>query len=123
MKFIIKTILTIILAYLFQLWLPWYSIAIAAIIASIIIPSKGFTAFLSGFVAVFLLWSITAYLIDSANQQILSTRIASIFSTTPPILLLATGFLGGLTAGFASLTGNSFVNLFKKDKNRNKYYS
>lgn len=123
MKFIIKTILTIILAYLFQLWLPWYSIAIAAIITSIIIPSKGFTAFLSGFVAIFLLWSITAHLIDSANQQILSSRIASIFSTTPSILLLATGLLGGLAAGFSSLTGNSFINLFKKDKNRNKYYS
>jgi len=123
MKFIIKTILTIILAYVLQLWLPWYSIAIAACVVSLLISSKGYIAFLSGFIGIFLLWSLSAYMIDSANQQILSTRIGNLFSTTPSILLLATGLIGGVAGGFSSLSATYFTDLFKKKKNQNKYYS
>ena len=33
-----------------------------------------------------------------------------------------TGFVGGLVAGFASLSGSTFINMLKRTKRRNKYY-
>lgn len=124
MKFIIKTVLIVVLAFLMQMFLPWWSIAFAAFFVNIIITSKGFSSFLAGFIALFLLWGVKAYLMDEANEQILSTKMAQLFSVTPTLLLLITGAIGGLVGGFAALTGSNFMALFKKErrKNRNKYY-
>ena len=123
MKFIFKTMLIAGLSAFMQMYSPWWGIALVAFFVSVLLYTKGFSSFLSGFLAIFLLWGLKAYFIDSANEQILSTKITQLFSVTPFILLLITGVVGGTVGGFASLAGSNFSSMFRKEKRRkNKYY-
>ena len=124
MKFIIKIIIIALLALVAQTFLPWWSVALTSFVGGAVIYTRGIRPFIAGFIAIFLLWGIKAYLIDMANEQILSTRISQLFSVTPNLLILITAAVGGLVGGFASLSGSSLIGLFKSDKKRrNKYYS
>jgi len=64
-------------------------------------------SFLSGFLGVFLLWAGLAWWIDSKNNSILSERIAHVLPLggNSMLLILVTGLVGGLVAGFAALSG------------------
>ena len=124
MKFIIKTILIALLAAGLQSFFPWWSVAISGFVISTLMYKNGASSFFAGFIAISLLWSIKAYFIDVANEQILSTKIAALFTITPILLIVITGVIGGLVTGFASITGTSFAALFRTTKkSRNKYYS
>ena len=121
-KFISKTALILALAYTTQLFMPWWGVVIAAGVGSLILPGKGLPAFASGFLAVFILWSAYAMMIDSANEQILSSRVGQLFSVGPSLLVLITGLIGGLCAGFGSWSGNSIRALLKKNQGGSKYH-
>lgn len=108
MKFIIAFILTALLSYAAAFYFPWWSIAVAAFVVAALVPQKPFKAFLSAFIAVFLLWAILAFIIDANNNHILSERISQLLMKVKSSLLLiaVTGFVGGITAGFAALSGS-----------------
>jgi len=108
MKFISSILLTALLSFVAGLYMPWWSVAIAAIIVSIIIPIASWKSFLSGFLSVFLLWAIFAWWVDSKNNSILSQKIAQLLPLggSSFLLILLTAFIGGLVAGFAGLTGS-----------------
>src|SRR5271154_3749018 len=108
MKFISSILLTALLSFVAGLYLPWWSVAIAAIIVSVIIPLASWKSFLSGFLGVFLLWAILAWWIDSKNNSILSQKIAQLLQlgSSSILLILVTAFIGALVAGFAGLTGS-----------------
>jgi hypothetical protein len=103
-------ILTILLAFISGLYLPWWGIAIAAFIPAVIVYQKAGAAFLAGFLGLFLLWSVIAYTIDNANESIFSAKVGELLGVgnNPILLILITGFIGGLVGGFAAMTG-SFV--------------
>ncbi len=101
-------------AFLLNLFLPWWSIAIPGLIFGYIFNKKAFTSFGWGFLALFLLWGGQALYIHIANDGILSTRIAEMLSVGSPILvILITAILGGMVSGLATLTG-SLANLSEK---------
>ena len=108
MKFISSILLTALLSFVAGLYLPWWSVAFAAIIVSIIIPLESWKSFLSGFLGVFLLWSILAWWIDSMNNSILSQKIAQLLllGGSSFLLILVTALIGALVAGFAGLTAS-----------------
>lgn len=108
MKFLTAILLTAFLSYVSGLFLPWWSIAIAAFFVAVAIQQKPFHAFLAGFLALFFLWIGLAFVIDRNNQHLLSLKIAEILFKTPSyaLLLFITGLVGALVAGFAALTGN-----------------
>jgi hypothetical protein len=107
MKFIVSLLLTALLSFTAGLYLPWWSIAICAFIVAILILQSPGKAFLAGFVGVFLLWFIFSLVIDSANDHILSHKIARIFPLGGMsfLLVLVTALMGGLVAGLAALSG------------------
>jgi hypothetical protein len=107
MKFFAATLLTALLSYIGALFLPWWVVAIAALLVAVLIPQKSLPAFIAGFLGVFLLWAGMAYLFDSANKGILSARIANILPLggNSLLLILVTGLVGGLVGGMAALTG------------------
>lgn len=124
MRFIFKIVLILALSYLFELYLPWWSVVIAGFLVNFWLPSKGLTDFLSGFLGVGLLWLIYAWLIDSETSSILSERIASIFSLpNGTFMIAASGLVGGVVGGFASLSGSQFRRIFMKDTPKPGYYS
>ena len=113
MKFVVQLILIVVISAVLQVYLPFWSVAIVAFLVSALTRSKSFTAFLSGFLAIFLLWFITAYWIDGDTQSILTHKISSLFSVSKTILMLITALIGGLVGGFGALTGSQFMQLFK----------
>ncbi|MCB0726484.1 MAG: hypothetical protein KDD00_03425 [Ignavibacteriae bacterium] len=121
MKFILSLILMALLSYAASLYLPWWSIAIVAFLVSVIIPLKPAKAFICGFLSLFLLWGGMSYIISSNNGNILAQKISQlmIFMNSPFLLIILTGLIAGLVAGFASLSG-SYLRYRKEDNYHNK---
>jgi hypothetical protein len=107
MRFILATLLTLALSFISGLFLPWWGIAIVALLVAILVRQIAGLSFLSGFLGVFLLWAGLAWWIDSKNNSILSERIAHVLPLggNSMLLILVTGLVGGLVAGFAALSG------------------
>lgn len=104
-------LIILITAFLLNLFLPWWSIAIPGLIFGYMFKQKGLASFAWGFLALFLLWGGQALYIHFANDGILSTRIATMLGVgSPYLVILITGVLGGLVSGLATLTGSSFNN-------------
>jgi len=124
MRFVFKLILITGLGYLMELFLPWWSIALAAFIVNLWIPTKGLNAFLSGFLGIGLLWLVYAGLLNSDTSSIMAERISGIFGLGNPILMITiTGLAGGLVGGFAALSGSQFRRIFMKEEPKRGYYS
>ncbi len=105
----ILALLILISAFLLNLFLPWWSIAIPGLIFGYQFKKSGLASFGWGFLAVFLLWSGQAFYIHFVNDGILSTRIAEMLGVgSPYLVILITGVLGGLVSGLATLTGSLF---------------
>lgn len=108
MKFFVATILTALLAFISGLFLPWWGIAITSLLVAVLVHQKAGKAFLAGFVGVFILWAGLAWWIDMKNNGILSKKIAGILPLggSSVVLILVTGLVGGLVAGFAAMSGS-----------------
>jgi len=108
MKLLIAILLTALLSFVAGLYLPWWTIAVAAFISVLVIPLGGGRAFLSGFLGVFLLWFLLAWWIDVKNQHILSKKIAQIFPLggSSIAIILVTAFIGALVGGLGALSGS-----------------
>jgi hypothetical protein len=105
MRFLIQVITIIILAFLLELFLPWWSIALAALAAGIAVRSNA--NFLAGFLGIAILWLAKAWLIDSSAATPLIEKVARIFTLpNKSLLFLIMALLGGLVGGFAALTGS-----------------
>jgi len=65
-------------------------------------------AFISGLLGVFILWAGLAWWIDMKNNGVLSKKIASVLPLggSGIVLILVTGIIGGLVAGFAAMSGS-----------------
>lgn len=96
-----------LLAFVCGLFLPWWSIALAAFAVSALIPLKPLWAFCAGFFGIFILWGGLALVIDQLNNSILSTKIAAILPLggSAYALICVTAFIGGLVGGGGALTG------------------
>lgn len=105
-KFFVSIFLIALLSFIGGLFLPWWTIAVAAFAVNILIPQRPLPAFLTGFLALFLLWGGMAFAIDAANDSILSARIAAILPLhgSGIALVLVTGFIGALAGGGGALT-------------------
>jgi hypothetical protein len=108
MKFFISLILTILLSFAACLFLPWWSIAIAAFVVAALIPQKPLKAFLTGFIALFLLWGALSFWMSNNNDHILAHKVSQLIlkMDNPYLLILATALIGALVAGFAALAGS-----------------
>ena len=108
MKFFISLILTILLSFAACLFLPWWSIAITAFVVAALIPQKPFKAFVTGFLALFLLWGGLSFWMSNNNDHVLAHKVSQLVlkMDSPVALVLATALIGALVAGFAALAGS-----------------
>ena len=108
LKYCIAAVSTAILSLIAGLYFPWWSVAVAAFLVSVTIVQKPFRAFLTGFIAIFLLWMLLAWRIDSLNHGILAGEMSRVLPIGGSVflLILATSLTGGLVAGFAALAGS-----------------
>jgi hypothetical protein len=117
MKIIFHIIAVLLLSWLLQTFLPWWTMAIGAFATGLMFQQNGFRSFLAGLVGVGLLWFLMAWYLDSSTDSILSSRVAAIFPTkTVGLLILVTAIIGGLVGGLASMTGGVIAH-----KRKSKY--
>jgi hypothetical protein len=116
MRFLIQLLVITILASIFELFLPWWSIALAAFIGGYFFPTR--INFIAGFLSIAILWSIMAIIIEISAAAPLTERVAAIFKLSKPLLFVVTAVLGGLVGGFAAMAGGSL----RPEKRRAKYY-
>lgn len=109
MKFLVATLLTGYLGYAIGVYtqMPWWSFALSSALIALCIRQTMFSTFVAGFAGMFLLWVILATIRDVANDHILSQRVVSLLKmgTSSTLLIVITGFIGGLVSGFAAVTG------------------
>ncbi|MFN8281780.1 MAG: hypothetical protein U0U67_01095 [Chitinophagales bacterium] len=109
--FPIKVLIIIVLSFLLTLFLPWYSVAIAAFITGLALSNKAGNNFISGFFGVGLFWLAYTLFLDIRNEHILSSKIAALFSDnlgteiTSGVLVMVTVFLGALIGGLSCMAG------------------
>ena len=106
MKFPLQIGVIVILGFFLELFLPWWSVAIAAFVGGLFLTTR--SNFLAGFLAIGLLWVIKALLIDLSTDSGLADRVARIFMLhNKAVLLLVTFILSGLVGGFSSMSGGA----------------
>lgn len=108
-------IVTIISAVVLGLFLPWWSVMIAAFMSALFIPLKKAAVFFIPFLAILLFWSAYCFVLSSANDFILAKKISELLKIggNPYLLILVTGVIGGLAAGIAATLGRQVGSLTK----------
>lgn len=131
MKILIKILLIAGLSYLSLQYFPWWSAGIISFVVAFLLTQRpkrrifGNQApptfnFFIGFIALFLLWGLTAFSIDIQNQSLLSGKIAQLLmSQSEPVengsylMILASACVGGMIGGFAAMTGGYLAKAVK----------
>jgi cbb3-type cytochrome oxidase subunit 1 len=108
MKFLVSLLLIILLSFAACLYLPWWTIAPVAFVVTLLIPQSAGASFLSSFLAIFIFWSLLTFSMSLNNEHILASKVSQVMigMESHPLLILATGLLGGVVAGFAGLSGS-----------------
>ena len=102
MKFALQFILTIIVCFVLQSFLPWWTLAIGAFAVAYFSENKSYLSFAAGFLGVAILWLGMAYYIDSSTHSILTEKVNKLLPLNSFVL---TGLIGGLIGGLSALTG------------------
>jgi len=124
MKFLLRTLLIAGLSYFGLKMFDWWVIVLVAFVVGLLLSEKRTRrlygkkqtpayAFLSGFLAIALIWGGMAWWMDSQNASLLSQKVFDILSagmeTSMPArwsLILSTAIAGGVLGGFSAMTGN-----------------
>ena len=106
MRFAVQVIVILVLGYLLEQFLPWWSVALAGFAGGAILNSR--SNFLAGFIAIGLLWFGKSLITDLSAESDFADRVARIFMLHNKfILLLVTFLLSGVVGGFAAMTGGA----------------
>lgn len=108
MKFIVNIILIAFLSFALGLYFPWWTIIFPAFLIPVVIRQRPGSAFLSGFLSIFLLWGVFTTILSINNNQVLAHKASMLIlkNDNPWLLIIITAFLGGIVAGLASLSGS-----------------
>lgn len=108
MKFIVSLLLIVLLSFIAGLYMEWWSIAVVAFVVTAFIHQKPGRAFLTGFLALFLLWGGLAWWIDVKNESVLSHKLAAVIGlgSSSFLLILITALIGALVAGLGAVSGS-----------------
>ena len=115
MRPLLQFVLILGLGFLAQLFLPFWGIALVAVLVSLFFRYRNsLVSFVVGFLAAGLLWGGKAALLDSGNQTVLSGQLGELFGLSGDYLVWATAWLGGLLGGLGAMTGTLAGKLFLK---------
>jgi hypothetical protein len=108
MKFIVSLLLIALVSFVAGLYMDWWSVALAAFVVTLCIHQRPGRAFLAGFLALLFLWGGLAWWIDVKNDSVLSHRLALLLPLggSSFLMILASGLVAALVAGFASLSAS-----------------
>ncbi len=112
-------LLVIITCLILQFFLPWWIVGVVAFLFASWVAKSGLQAFGSSFLALFILWVLMGLIHSVPNNHLLANRVGQMFMLPEQnfnwaILLLGTGLIGGLAAGFSGLAGFYCRQIFNK---------
>ncbi len=124
MKMILSVILTASAAFVLGEYLPWWSVAVAAFVVSLLLSQAPGAAFISGFLGIAFLWMGYSFWINQLNESILSERIASVLPLqgSSILLILLTGLTGGLAGGLSAMSASFLVRPKQRRVDYQNYY-
>lgn len=100
------TLAVLLLGSLCYFGLPWWSVAVVAVVAGFLWPQPAGRGFATAFSAGFALWWGWAFFAHSQNGGKLTAMVGQVFQGLQSWhLLTLTGTLGGLLAGLGVLAG------------------
>ena len=90
-----------------QLFLPWWSLVVVALVVAYLFKLTGWQGFVCGFLGIFLLWSGYAFYLNQINDSVLASRMSGLFSMPGGSLsiLIFSALIGGLAGGLGGATG------------------
>ncbi len=99
-----------LISFLLQLFLPWWIIAPVSFAAGFRRGRSMRYSFVSAFLAIFCLWIVVGLTRTLPNNNILANRIGGMLGLPDTAynwiaVLLLSGLLGGLAAGFSAMAG------------------
>ncbi len=104
-NFILQFMLTLVLATIAQLFLPWWSLVVVAAAVGLCFKNKDVLSFLAGFLAIGLSWFVYAAWLASGSSA-LPQRMGELFGGVSPMTLaFMSAFLGAIAGGLGALTG------------------
>ena len=109
-------LVVLLLSFLSSLFLPWWMVAVIAFLAALFIGKTSGRAFLSGFGAVFITWTVLAFFKSMPNDNMLAGRVVQLFPLPNNWIwvLIVTGFIGGLVGGMGAFSGVLLKKAFRK---------
>jgi len=112
---ILAALLILILSFVTEIFLPWWSIAIASFAVGFGKVQSGWKSFWAGFIGVGFLWWITSGYIHVRTNGVLTSKVGEMFTLPLPMLVvLITGLIGGLVGGLSAGAGFHFRAVVKK---------
>lgn len=122
MKFIFRILLIATVTYFTSMYLPWWTIVVVSALVAYALHGSTISAFISGFLGGGIVWLLVSWMRDLETKSIISNKVVQLFPFEDPIfLIIASGIVGGLAAGFGAATGNSFRQLFIRKKKASIY--
>lgn len=118
MKNNIITILIVLIGHLLaSQFMPWWNVAIVALITSFFFQKSALKAFWICFVTILFLWFGYILFLDIANESILSNQLKRMFALNSKwLVFIVSSFWGAVIAGFGGAIGTQLRNLFSKNK-------
>ena len=115
MKALLQSVLIFGLGYVAHQFLPFWAIAVVGVLVGLLLAHKNsLFSFLGGFIGASLLWGGFAWYLDAENLGTLSGKLGELFGASGYLLLLVTGWLGGMMGGFGAMTGTLARKVFFK---------
>jgi hypothetical protein len=103
-------LLIIVIAFISQLIFPWWIIIPIAMISCALKGNSIVSAFLSSFIAIFILWLLMSIFLSFQNDHILANRVGEMLGLNLAsynwiLVALISTLPGAITAGFAGASG------------------
>lgn len=113
-------LLIIVIAFIGQLILPWWIIIPITMVCCGLKANSVTSAFLSSFMAIFMLWLLTSIFLSFQNDHILSNRVGEMLglklaSYNWILVALISSLPGAITAGFAGVSGFLLRKIFSNN--------
>jgi hypothetical protein len=106
MRLLVSILLIALGSFIATSFLPWWMIAVVCFAVTFFFRLNSGKSFLAGFAGIFLLWLLVALFKDMANNYILSSRMAQLFTLPSSFLfLLISAVIGGIVGGLAAWSG------------------
>jgi len=107
MKHLIYSLILIVIGALVGIYLPWYAMGVAFGLIAFVFNMPVKSSFLTGFLAGFILWVVSAIWLDLQHPSTLPGRMAQVFPLKGNVfaLFVVTGVLGGLFSGIWTWAG------------------